>query len=315
MQRRLDVVGDEQEDAEHAGAGDQHRGIGGAAHPILPLHIILDRNRGAAYASVLIAGAGMFGIFLFVTYYVQTSLHYSPIQTGIGFLPMILMLVLAAQLSTNIFLPRFGPKVMVPVGMVLAAIGMVYLTRLGLHSTYAADLLPPLMILGFGMGSIMPAAIQTATYGVDRQFAGVASALVNTSQQVGGSIGTALLNTLAATAATNYVASHLPPTAEVAAQAAIHSYATAYAWGAGFFAAGAVMAALLFRRRGQGQSLHLGHVDSADVMVDGAGPVSPDSRASVGAGIHVNPSAPVDAMDQLADEDESAAEHLGRHRA
>ena len=122
---------------------------------------------------------------------------------------MIGMLVLAAQLSTNIFVPRFGPKVMVPIGMVLGAAGMLYLTRLGLDSTYAANVLPPLMILGFGMGTIMPAAIQTATLGVDREFAGVASALVNTSQQVGGSIGTALLNTLAATAATGYLASHV----------------------------------------------------------------------------------------------------------
>ncbi|WP_345068563.1 MFS transporter [Leifsonia kafniensis] len=226
-----------------------------AKHPLLPLGIVLDRNRGAAYLSVLIAGAGMFGIFLFVTYYLQTSLHYTPMQTGLAFLPMIAMLVLAAQLSTNIFVPRFGPKVMVPFGMALGVIGMVYLTRLGLDSTYAADILPPLMILGFGMGSIMPASMQTATLGVDRHFAGVASAMVNTSQQVGGSIGTALLNTLAATAAASYLADHVPPTAAVAAQAAIHSYATAYWWGAGFFAVGAVIAALLFRRIGHGISL------------------------------------------------------------
>ncbi|MCU1577039.1 MAG: Puromycin resistance protein pur8 [Leifsonia sp.] len=243
-----------------------------AAHPLLPLSIILDRNRGAAFSSVLIAGAGMFGIFLFVTYYLQISLHYSPIQTGLAFLPMIAMLITAAQLSTNIFVPRFGPKIMVPFGMILAAIGMVYLTHLDLNSTYAADVLPPLMILGFGMGSIMPASMQTATLGVDRRFAGVASAMVNTSQQVGGSIGTALLNTLAATAATDYVASHLPPSAAVAAQAAVHSYATAYWWGAGFFAFGAVLAALLFRRRGQGLSLSTPHTSSTE-GVDDAAPV------------------------------------------
>ena len=207
-----------------------------AAHPLLPLAIVLDRNRGAAYASVFIAGAGMFGIFLFVTYYLQTSLGYSPIQTGLAFLPMIAMLVLAAQLSTNLLVPRFGPKVMVPFGMVLASAGMVYLTHLDAQSTYAADILPPLMIIGFGMGSIMPASMQTATFGVDRSFAGVASAMVNTSQQVGGSIGTALLNTLAATAAADYVAAHTPPTEAVLADAAIHSYAVAYWWGAGFFA-------------------------------------------------------------------------------
>jgi len=234
-----------------------------ATHPLLPLSIVLDRNRGAAYASVLIAGAGMFGIFLFVTYYLQTSLNFSPIQTGLSFLPMIGMLILAAQLSTNIFVPRFGPKIMVPFGMTLAAIGMVYLTHLGLHSTYAADVLPPLMILGFGMGSIMPASMQTATLGVDRQFAGVASAMVNTSQQVGGSIGTALLNTLAATAAASYITAHVPPSATIAAQAAVHSYATAYWWGAGFFAFGAVMSGLVFRRRGHGVSLSNPHGQTA----------------------------------------------------
>ena len=239
-----------------------------AAHPLLPLAIVLDRNRGAAYASVFIAGAGMFGIFLFVTYYLQTSLGYSPIQTGLAFLPMIAMLVLAAQLSTNLLVPRFGPKVMVPFGMVLASAGMVYLTHLDAQSTYAADILPPLMIIGFGMGSIMPASMQTATFGVDRSFAGVASAMVNTSQQVGGSIGTALLNTLAATAAADYVAAHTPPTEAVLADAAIHSYAVAYWWGAGFFAVGAVLAATLFRRRGDGPSLAIpreGEPESARV--------------------------------------------------
>ncbi|MFF1573643.1 MFS transporter [Leifsonia sp. NPDC058292] len=220
-----------------------------ATHPLLPLSIVLDRNRGASYSSILIAGAGMFGIFLFVTYYLQASLGFTPIQTGLAFLPMILMLITAAQLSTNIFVPRFGPKVMVPIGMTIAMVGMLYLTHLGVTANYAVDILPGLMIMGFGMGSIMPAAIQTATLGVDGRFAGVASAMVNTSQQVGGSIGTALLNTLAATAATDYLASHIPPTASVGAQAAVHGYATAYWWGAGFFAFGAVLSALLYRRR------------------------------------------------------------------
>jgi EmrB/QacA subfamily drug resistance transporter len=230
-----------------------------ATHPLLPLSIILDRNRGAAYSSVLIAGIGMFGVFLFVTYYLQKTLNYTPVQAGLSFLPMIAMLILAAQLGTNIFVPRFGPKIMVPFGMTLGVIAMVLLTRLDLHSGYAVDVLPPLMVMGFAMGSIMPASMQTATLGVDRQFAGVASAMVNTSQQVGGSIGTALLNTLAATAATNYVASHVPVTALVAAEAAVRSYATAYWVGGAFFAFGAVFSALLFRRRGDGVSLSNPH--------------------------------------------------------
>ncbi|GGF28847.1 MFS transporter [Subtercola lobariae] len=220
-----------------------------ASHPLLPLAVVMDRNRGASYLAVLIAGAGMFGIFLFVTYYLEVSLHYTPIQTGTAFLPMIAMLVLSAQLSTNIFVPRFGPKLMVPIGMVIGVVGMLYLTTLDANSTYVANILPPLLIIGLAMGSIMPAAMQTATLGVNRQFAGVASATVNTSQQVGGSIGTALLNTLAATAATTYVASHLPASPDVVAAAQIASYNTAYMWSAAFFALGAIVAALLYTRR------------------------------------------------------------------
>ncbi len=220
-----------------------------ASHPLLPLPIVLDRNRGASYSSILIAGSGMFGIFLFVTYYLETTLKFSPIQTGLAFLPMIVMLVIAAQFSTNLFVPKFGPKVMVPIGMVIAGSGMLLLTRLGVTANYGTEILPALMVMGVGMGSIMPAAIQTATLGVDRHFAGVASALVNTSQQVGGSIGTALLNTLAATALTGYLSAHLPPTPQVVQEAAVHSYATAYWFSAGLFAFGAVLSALLYRRR------------------------------------------------------------------
>ncbi|PZQ87447.1 MAG: MFS transporter [Leifsonia xyli] len=231
-----------------------------ATHPLLPLSIALDRNRAAAYSSVLIAGAGMFGIFLFVTYYLQVTLGYTPIQTGLAFLPMIGMLVLAAQLGTNLLVPRLGPKVMVPSGMTLGVIGMILLTSLDENSSYAPHILVPLMVLGTAMGTIMPASMQTATLGVDRQFAGVASALVNTSQQVGGSIGTALLNTLAATAAADYLAANAPVTPDVAVQAALSSYATAYWWGAGFFAIGAVLSGLLFRRRNQGLSLANAHL-------------------------------------------------------
>jgi EmrB/QacA subfamily drug resistance transporter len=234
-----------------------------ARHPLLHLSVVLDRNRGAAYSSILLSAIGMFAIFLFVTYYLQTTLHYTPIQTGISFLPMIGMLVVAAQVGTNLLVPRLGPKILVPIGMLIAASGMVWLTNLGVNSTYAANILPPLMILGVGMGTIMPASMQTATLGVDRQYAGVASALVNTSQQVGGSIGTALLNTLAASAATAYITSHVPATPAILGAAAVHSYATAYWWGAGAFALGGVLAALLFRRRSQGLSLSHAHVPAA----------------------------------------------------
>ncbi|MFT4210417.1 MAG: MFS transporter [Microbacterium sp.] len=225
-----------------------------ASHPLLPLPVLVDRNRAAAFLSVLVTGAGMFGVFLFVTYYFQKTLGYSPEQTGVGFLPMIVMLVIAAQLSTNVLLPRLGPKVLVPIGMLLGATAMLLFVRLDAQSIYL-DALPALLLLGLAMGTMMPAAIQTATLGVDRRYAGVSSAMVNTSQQVGGSIGTALLNTLAATAATDYIAANTPatPTADamtaLASDALIHSYQTAYVWSAGFFLAGAVISAVLFRRK------------------------------------------------------------------
>ena len=236
-----------------------------AKHPLLPLHVILDRNRGAAFMSILLAAVGMFAIFLFVTYYLETTLKYTPIQTGISYLPMVACLVLAAQIGTNFLVPRLGPKVMVPIGMVMATGGMLWLTQLGVHSTYAADIMPPLMLMGLAMGTIMPASMQSATLGVSRDYAGVASALVNTSQQVGGSIGTALLNTLAASALTAYLAAH-PPLAHTApaiaaalGAASVHSYAIAYTWGAGSFAIGAVMSAFLFRRKSHGLSLSNAH--------------------------------------------------------
>jgi EmrB/QacA subfamily drug resistance transporter len=227
-----------------------------AAHPLLHLSVILDRNRGASYASIMLSAVGMFTIFLFVTYYLQTALHYTPIQTGISYLPLVGGLILAAQIGTNVLVPRLGPKVLVPIGMLMAGSAMVLLTNLGLHSTYAANIMPALILFGLGMGTIMPASMQTATLGVDRQYAGVASALVNTSQQVGGSIGTALLNTIAASAVTAYITAHAPLTPVVGANAAIHSYVVAYWVAAGVFAFGAVLAVLLFRRRGQGLSLH-----------------------------------------------------------
>jgi len=219
---------------------------------LLPLPVILDRNRGAAFLGILIAGAGMFGAFLFGTYYMQTQLHYSPWQTGLAFLPQIVLLAGFAQLSTNVLLPRLGPKVMVPIGLGLAGIGLLTLTRLGVGSTYAANLLPGLAVMGIGMGLAMPAAIQTATLGVRQDHAGVASAVVSTAQQVGGAIGTAVLNTLATTAATRYVTTHAtsrPPAPDVLLHGSLTAYTTAFAWSGTIFLAGAIVTALVFRRR------------------------------------------------------------------
>lgn len=219
-----------------------------AKHPVLPLRVLADRDRAAALSTILISSAGMFGVFLFLTYYLQSTLGYSPVKNGVAFLPMVGALMVMAQLSTNWLVPRIGPKIVVPLGMLVAAGGMVWLTRLGLDSGYAAHVLPPLLLLGAGLGMSMPAAMSYATLGVAANDQGVASAALNTTQQVGGSISTALLNTLAATAATNYAADHLSDPL-VKANAALHSYEVAYWWSAAFFAAGVIITALLFRAK------------------------------------------------------------------
>jgi EmrB/QacA subfamily drug resistance transporter len=204
--------------------------------PLLPLRVVADRNRGGAYLAVGLVAIGMFGVFLFLTYYLQTTLGYSPVTTGLAFLPMVGAIMVAASTSTAKLLPRVGPRPLIPTGMAL-------LTGIGLHSTYVADVLPGLLVLGLGIGLVMAPSMNTATAGVRPQDAGVASAMVNTAQQVGGSIGTALLSTLAASAATSYAESHPGQLA----LAAVHSYTTAFWWSAAIFAAAAVVTGLLLR--------------------------------------------------------------------
>ena len=220
-----------------------------AAHPLLPPRVVLDRNRGGAYLAVLVAGAGMFGIFLFLTYYLQTILGYSPVVTGVAFLPTIVMVMLFAQISNVMLMPRIGPKLLVAVGMLLAAAGMVWLTRIGVHSSYASAIVGPMLVTGAGIGLSMPPSMNTGTFGVAPYDAGVASATLNVGQQLGGSIGTALLNTIATSATASYLASlHLPPAVLASpsgrlalAAAAVHGYTTAFWWTAGIFAVGAVV--------------------------------------------------------------------------
>ncbi|WP_327188123.1 MFS transporter [Streptomyces sp. NBC_01334] len=219
-----------------------------SANPLLPLRILRDRDRAASFTAVLVAASGMFGIFLFLTYYLQITLGYSPVSTGVAFLPMIGSLIVSAQISTNLTVRRLGPRIAVPAGMLLAAAGLAWLTGIGLDTPYASHVLPPLLIIGLGLGHVVPPALGIATAGVAPTDIGAASATVNTMQQVGGSIGTALLNTLAASAATAYLADHTP-SADALAQAQLHSFTTAFWWSACIFALGAVITAFLYRSR------------------------------------------------------------------
>jgi EmrB/QacA subfamily drug resistance transporter len=226
-----------------------------AKAPLLPPRVVLDRNRGGAYLGMFFAGAGMFGIFLFATYYLQTTLGYSPIVTGVAFLPMVVMLMVSANVGQIVLMPRTGPKPLVGLGMLIAAGGMVWLTRIGVHSGYASAILGPLLVTAAGLGQVIAPVVNTGTYGVAPHDAGVASATVSVGQQLGGSMGTALLNTMVAGATTSYLASHLSPATIVAGhpspalvqQSLMHGYTVGFWWTAGIFALGAVACGTLLR--------------------------------------------------------------------
>jgi EmrB/QacA subfamily drug resistance transporter len=217
-------------------------------HPLLPLHIVRNRARGDAFLSVLLASAGVFGVFFFLTYYMQLTLHFSPLTAGLAFLPMTGVLVATSVTTQTRVLPRTGAKPLVVIGMTLGVVAMLIFTGLTPGGAYATHVLPGLLVIGLGMGCIFAPAIGTATLGVELRETGVASAMVNTSQQVGGAVGLALLSTLSASAATNFAHAH-PLLPGVAAAAAVHGYTTGFSVAAGIFALGLVLALLILPSR------------------------------------------------------------------
>jgi EmrB/QacA subfamily drug resistance transporter len=211
------------------------------AHPLLPLRIVLDRNRGGAYLSVGLTAIAIFGIFLFLTYYLQLTKGFTPVKTGLAFLPMIAGILFSSTLASVKLLPIVGARRLITTGMTFGAIGLFYLSRISADSSYVAHILPALPLMGLGFGLIFSPAINTATAGVARTDAGIASAMVNTMQQVGGSIGTALLSTIAAGATTSYIKAH-GATPAVAIDAAVHGYRVAFTVAGGIFVFGAITA-------------------------------------------------------------------------
>jgi hypothetical protein len=229
-----------------------------AARPLLPPRVVLDRNRGGAYLSFFIGAAGLFGIFLFLTYYLQQTLGYRPLVAGFAFLPLSVGLIVMANLSTIVLMPRVGPKPLIAAGMLAAAGGSVWLAQLGSHTGYATGLLGPLILTGIGVGMVIAPVINTGTFGVAPQDAGVASATVTVSQMLGGSVGTSLLNTIFAGAVASYLTAHLATARLVGGQALTglalaHGYDTSFWWMAGIFACGAVAGGVLLRRGPLGQ--------------------------------------------------------------
>jgi EmrB/QacA subfamily drug resistance transporter len=209
-----------------------------ARNPLLPLRVVLDRNRGGSFLVFLLIGAALFAMFLFLTYYFQINRGYTPLEAGFAFLPFSVGIILAAGIVAQL-LPRFGPRPLMLPGLTLAAIGMLLLTRIDQDSSYWALVFPAMVVMSVGLAGVFIPAASTSLVGVGHHDAGVASAVLNTSQQIGGSLGTALLNTIFAGAVTAYFADHPPTSPEGAQQALplafIHGYHVAFYWGAALF--------------------------------------------------------------------------------
>jgi MFS family permease len=222
------------------------------ANPLLPLRVVLDRDRAGAYLAVGLTFVAAFGLFLFLTYFLQEVKGFSPVKTGVVFLPLPACLVLSSTISNVKLLPRIGSRRLIVAGLLLGFVGFAWLTRLTPQSDYASHVLPSLLIMGLGFGAIVPPAMNAATRNVDFKDAGVASAMVNTMQQVGGSIGVALLSAFAAQATSRYLAAHSRVHGSAADSverlAATHGYTVAFAVSAGVFIVAAILCGALIRK-------------------------------------------------------------------
>jgi EmrB/QacA subfamily drug resistance transporter len=170
-------------------------------HPIMPLPLFRNRNRTASYAIMLVVGAAMFSMFYFISLFVQQILGYSALKAGVAFLPFTVGVVLGAGVASQLA-QRLAPRVIASTGLVLASIGLLLYTRLDVDSTYASSLLPAMLVMSVGMGLIFVPLTLTAVSNVRNEESGIASAILNTMQQVGGTLGLAVLATIAVNATT-----------------------------------------------------------------------------------------------------------------
>lgn len=217
------------------------------ANPMMPLRVVTERNRGGSYLGSLIVGAGLFSMFLFLGLYLQIVLGYTPLKSGFAFLPFTAGIIVFAGVASQL-LPKFGPKPLMVPGLIFAGIGLLMLTRITPETSYVSHVLPSLLIMSSGMALVFIPLTSTALHGVGNRDTGVASAMINTSQQVGGSLGTALLNTVAATAAVSHIAANkevgitVPGlTEKLYPYGMTHGYTVAFTVSAALLFAGAVV--------------------------------------------------------------------------
>ncbi len=220
------------------------------AHPLLPTRVILDRVRGGSYLLFLLVGAGLFAMFLFLTLYFQDTLGYTPLEAGWAFLPFSGGIILGAGVVSQI-LPRVGPRPLMLVGLVMAVVGMFSLTRIeaGDDSSYVTQVLPAMLLLSLGLAAVFVPTASTSLVGVEARDSGVASAVLNTAQQVGGSLGLAILTTIFSSSVTGWfedngarLATDPAFAATAEDQAFVSGYHTAFLAAAGILAVALVVA-------------------------------------------------------------------------
>jgi EmrB/QacA subfamily drug resistance transporter len=214
-----------------------------SAHPLLPLRVIKNTNRAGAYISALMVGAGMFAMFLFLGIFMQTILGYSPVKAGIAFLPFSLGIILAAGVAARL-LPQFGPRPLMIPGLLAGASGMLWLAQLEPETNYFTHILPAMVVMSVGMAFVFIPTATVALHAIDQHDAGVGSAMINTSQQVGGSLGTALMNTVAVTATSSYLVANGP---DAMPSALTHGFTYGFYVGAGLLLTAAIVVFFMIR--------------------------------------------------------------------
>jgi EmrB/QacA subfamily drug resistance transporter len=209
-------------------------------NPLMPLRVVTDRNRGGSYLGSLVVGAGLFSMFLFLGLYLQVILGYTPLRSGFAFLPFTAGIIVFAGVASQL-LPKFGPRALMVPGLVAASAGMLMLSRVTPETSYATHVLPALLIMSSGMALVFIPLTSTALHAVSPRDTGVASAMLNTSQQIGGSLGTALLNTVAATAAATYATANAQLGEKLTPFAMTHGFTVAFKFSAALLFVGAIV--------------------------------------------------------------------------
>jgi EmrB/QacA subfamily drug resistance transporter len=209
-------------------------------NPLMPLRVVTDRNRGGSYLGSLVVGAGLFSMFLFLGLYLQVILGYTPLRSGFAFLPFTAGIIVFAGIASQL-LPKFGPRALMVPGLIAASGGMLMISRITPETSYTTHVLPALLIMSSGMALVFIPLTSTALHAVSSHDTGVASAMLNTSQQIGGSLGTALLNTVAATATATYAAANTQLGDKVMPFAMTHGFTVAFKFSAALLFIGAIV--------------------------------------------------------------------------